>query len=790
MDIQQRARKILDGMTNEQKLAQVIGMFGGSMVPVEVLHRFTDGLGEISFVPGEATKEENYQRSLQEEEIVKGNCGIPAIRHNEALTGQMTADSTVFPSAIGLAATWNPELVQQMGDHIRRQMVAEGTRQALSPVMDVARDHRWGRMGETYGEDPTLCAAMSVAFVKGIQSDDLTQGVIATGKHFLGYGCSEGGLNMGSNPITPRELREVYAKPFQAAITEAKLGSIMNSYGSIDGELVIGSRHILTDLLRNEMGFEGMVVSDYTAIEKLVELKVCPDMAKAGLEALKAGLDCELPMPSGYTAKMLELLAQDAEAQQALDRAAQKMLEAKIKLGLLDAPAARKEWLESAYDRSEAEPLSLRAAHESIVLLKNDGILPLSVGNGKIALIGPHTDSIRLLFGGYTYPAAYERDTTGAMLEMPGMANLSKREPSPYQADFLPGSKVRGTSSYVEENLRSHYAGTTPTIAEALREKCPNAEIRCVKGCEYAGNDRSGIQEAVEVAQWADVVILVCGNKYGWGISSTIGEGTDSDHIGLPGVQNELAKQIATVGKPTVFVHMNARPISSEVICGACNAVLENWYPGDTGGKALMDVLFGDYNPAGRLPVTAARNAGQIPIHHAQRNGSGYRPGAMTIANYVDSTTEPLFYFGHGLSYTEFAYSNLSVTPEVNAAGMAEISCDVSNIGSRDGDEVVQVYVTDELASMLRPAEELAGFRRIHLKAGQTKRVRFTVHTDQFAFLNQKMEWIVEAGEMSVRVGASSRDIRLSGGFRITDTAAIDPKTRGFYAASAEELIE
>lgn len=790
MNVQQRAQDLLDQMTNEQKLGQIVGMFGGSTVPVEILQRFPNGLGQISFVPGTATKEENQQRSLREAEILKANRNIPAIRHNEALTGQMTADSTVFPSAIGLSATWDPDIVQEMGDLIRKQMVAEGTRQALSPVMDVARDHRWGRVGETYGEDPTLCAAMSVAFVKGIQSDDLRNGVIATGKHFLGYGNAEGGLNMAANPIPARELREVYAKPFQAAITEAHLGAIMNSYGSIDGEMIIGSKSILNDLLREEMGFEGVVVSDYTSIDKLVDLKVSPSLAQAGVEALKAGLDCELPMPSGYTGQMLALIENDPEGQAALDRAARKMLEAKIKLGLLDAPASREEWLESAYDRGTTGPVSLKAARESIVLLKNDGILPLRKKGRKIALIGPHSDSVRLLFGCYTYPAAYERDTTGSMAEMPGMQHLSKKKPSPCQADFLPGSSVRGTSDYVEQQLRQHYAGKTPTLLEALRAKCPDAEIRCVKGCDYAGNDRSGFAEAVEAARWADVVILVGGSKYGWGVSSSVGEGTDSDDIGLTGVQNELAAEIAAVGKPSVYVHMDTKPIASEKICREYSAVLESWFPGDTGGTALMDVLFGDYNPAGRLPITAARNAGQIPIYHSQRNGSGYRPRGMTIAKYVQGTAAPLYPFGHGLSYTAFAYSDLTVTPQVTADGAVQISCTVTNCGNVDGEEVVQVYVTDELASMLRPAQELAGFRRIALRAGQAKRVCFTVRADQFAFLNREMEWVVEAGEMTVRVGASSDDTRLEGSFTITNTARIDPRVRGFYAGSQECSLE
>ncbi|EOS38388.1 hypothetical protein C808_02589 [Lachnospiraceae bacterium M18-1] len=785
-NVKQRAQEILARLTPEQKLAQIVGMFGGGQIPAELLNRFQNGLGEISFIPGTSKKEENLERSIKEQEILNNNIGIPAIRHNEALTGQMTADSTVFPSAIALGATWDTEVVQEMADIIREQMVAEGTRQALSPVMDVARDPRWGRVGETYGEDPTLCAAMSVAFVKGLQSDNLAMGVMATGKHFLGYGNGEGGLNMAANPIPPRELREIYAKPFQAAITEGNLGAMMNSYGAIDGELIIGSKNILTGLLREEMGFDGVVVSDYMSIDKMVDLKLSETPEEAGVRALKAGLDCELPMPYGYKDKLLELVTKDQEAQKALDRAALKMLEAKIKLGLLDGPAGRKEWIDSAYDREKTGKCSLRAAHESIVLLKNNGILPLSKEVKKIALIGSHADSMRLLFGCYTYPAAFERDVTGAMADMPGMQAMSKPDQkNPYQMPYLQGSTVRGTSTYVEEQLKAHYEGKTLTILEAIRAKCPNAELRYVKGCDVAGNDRSGFTEAFAVARWADVVLLAVGGKYGWGTSCTTGEGIDCDDIGLTGIQDELAEAIAEVNPSCVLIHMDTKPVSSEILCEKYAAVIENWFPGDTGGQALADVLFGDYNPAGRLPITAARNAGQVPIYHSQRKGSGYRPIGMTIAKYVEGSTEPLFPFGYGLSYTKFEYSDLSVTPEVPADGIVEVCCRIKNCGERDGEEVVQLYVTDELSSMLRPAQELAGFCRVALKAGETKKVRFTMWANQFAFLDEDMHWLVEAGKMTVRVGNSSADTQLTGEFTIRDTAFIDGKNRGFYAGSS-----
>ncbi len=792
VDQKKKANEILDGLTLEQKIAQMQSMFvGGGVVPIELLHRFPNGLGEIATVTCANNKEENLAEAVKAQEIIMNYCKVPAIRHVEALTGVMIADATIFPSAIGLGASWDPDMVHEMADIIRKQMVSIGMRQALSPVMDIARDQRWGRVGETYGEDPTLCAAMSVAFTKGLQSDNLKDGAIATGKHFLGYSMSEGGLNMAVNPIPKRELREVYAKPFQAAISEAGLGSIMNSYGVIDGEMVIGAESILTDLLRDEMGFDGIVVSDYMSINKMVDLKISESPMTAAIQALKAGLDSELPMPYGYKDDLIEAVKSGELEEKYIDRAVLRILDIKLKLGLFDNPAGREKWLEEAYDRKKNKPYSLKAARESIVLLKNDGILPLKKDIKKIAIIGPHADSYRLLFGCYTYPAFVDRDMTGSMSDMAGMQGIGgAKDDNPNQMPYMEGSMVRGTSPVVEEEIRKLYGETTPTILDAIKAKCPDAEIVYEKGCDVAGADTSGFASAIKVAKEADVVILVVGGKYGWGTNCTTGEGIDCDKIGLTGVQGELAKAIYETGTESVLVHMDAKPLSSEFISEHYSAIIENWFPGDTGGEALADVLFGDYNPAGRLPMTVARNAGQIPIYHSQKNGSGYHGGdGMVLCKYVEGNKEPLHYFGDGLSYTNFEYSNLQISKSVLADGTIELSCDIQNSGNFDGEEVIQVYVTDELASMVRPALELAGFRRTSLKVGEKKKVYFTMKADQFAFLDKDMRWVVEAGTMTVKVGASSKDIRLKDTFEIMNTAFIDGKNRGFYASSQEKSL-
>ncbi len=790
--IRKQVNELLAGMSLQQKLGQLQCTMAGRGTPDDILDRFNDGIGQVTSFAGFPTIEENAAFAESTQKTIINKNKIPGLLHSEAVTGLNASGGTIFPSAIGLGATWNPDTIEKMADIIRRQMLAVGVRQALSPVMDVARDPRWGRVGETYGEDPTLCASMSVAFTKGLQSDDLKDGVIATGKHFLGYGFSEGGLNMAVNPIPARELREVYAKPFQAAISESGLASVMNSYGVIDGELVIKSKNILTRLLRDEMGFEGIVVSDYMSINKAVDLKVSENPVVGGIEALEAGLDIEMPNPYAYTQELINAVDQGMVDETLIDRAVHRILTAKFKLGLFDNPNPKKDMIANAYDRETTYPYSIKAAREAIVLIKNDGLLPLKKDISKIAVIGPHADSIRLLFGCYTYPAMIDMMVSGSMSDMAGIEGVSdadKEKLKEANTNFYEGSTVRKENPIVDNMLEQVYGHITPTILSSIKEKCTKAQIVYEKGCEIAGTNKEGFEAAVAAAKDAEIVILTLGGKYGWGNNCTIGEGIDSDYIGLNGVQEELAKAIFEAGTPAVLVHMDARPLSSEFISKNYPVIIENWFPGDTGGEALADVLFGDYNPAGRLPVTVARNTGQIPIYSMHKNGSGYSKGnGMVLSKYVEGTKQPLYYFGEGKSYTTFTYSNLQLDKKVRADGVINLSCDVTNTGERDGEEVIQLYVSDEAASMMRPNKELAGFKRIAIEAGKTKTVYFSMRADQFAFLDADMKWIVEAGKMTVKIGASSEDIRLIDFFEIENTTYIDAKKRGFYAKTRIDI--
>ncbi|MDR1640409.1 MAG: glycoside hydrolase family 3 C-terminal domain-containing protein [Clostridiales bacterium] len=789
LPIVERIEDLMSRMSLEQKVAQLQCMMSMGSDPSMTLQYFPHGIGEIAVFGGGKTAKETAENNCKiVDYVLQKPLGIPPIIHIEALTGLVGPETTVFPSAIGLGATFAPDTVREMGDIIRKQMLATGFRQALSPVMDVARDPRWGRIGETYGEDPTLAAEMSVAFTKGLQGSDLTEGVAVTGKHFLGYSVTEGGLNMASSPIPARDLLEVYAKPFQAAITEADLQSVMNTYGTIDNEMVIVSKSILNDLLRDEMGFKGMVVSDYMSINRVPEHRLSKDMAEAGIMALKAGLDVECPVPRGYGKNLVEA-AQSGDLDVAyIDQAVRRVLETKFKLGLFENPYPHEELFNDAYSNPAFRAQSLKSARQSIVLLKNDGILPLSKNVKKIAVVGPHADSLRMLFGCYTHPASIEMDLGRSKGEMAGLAGPSmQQEPDDdgfIQSDQMLGSRVLKEHQLVTQAMEDMLRGKTPTILEAIRTKCHDAEIAYAVGCEVAGQDKRQFDDAIEAVKNADVAIMTLGGKYGWGLNCTIGEGIDSDNIGLPGIQEEFAREILNVGTPCVLVHMDARPLSSEFCADHMNAIVENWFPGTTGGEALADVLFGDYNPAGRLPVTAARNAGQIPIHVGQKIGNSYFTNGlnMILAKYVEGSKMPLFHFGEGMSYTTFEYSNLIVTNCVPADGIAQICFDVTNTGNIDGEEVAQLYVSDLAASMVRPYMEFAGSKRFFLKAGDTKSLQFDVRADQFAFLDHESKWVVEAGQMAVMVGGSSKNLPLHGVFEIQNSAVIQGKNRGFFA--------
>ena len=740
-----RVEELLSRMNLEEKVAQLGTVEIRQLVDEN--NRFSldrarellrNGIGQITRVSGglevgprEAARLANeIQRFLVE----KTRLGIPAIIHEECLSGFMAKTATTFPQAIGLASTWNPKLVGEVTNLIRRQMRMVGAHQGLAPLLDVPRDPRWGRVEETFGEDPYLVAAIGVAYIRGLQGEDLKSGVIATPKHFAGYSFSEGGRNLAPVHVGPSEFREVFLYPFEAAVKLARAYSLMNAYHEVDGVPCAASRELLTDILRGEWGFEGFVVSDYWSISMLYTFHFTARNAKeAAIQALTAGVDVELPNAACYGEPLREAVEEGLIPESVVDEAVRRVLRAKLLLGLFENPYVDVYKVPESHDDEEGRRLALQAARESIVLLKNDGILPLNPQEVKsIAVVGPNAASTRNLIGNYGYTA-----------------HLG-----------LPYDAVRIVS--ILEGLKSRAGGSV--------------EIRYAKGCSIKDDDRSGFEEAVEAAKRSDVVIAVMGERSGFGEDDVSGEGKDRASLTLPGVQGELLEVLLETGKPLILVLVNGRPLALESYVERCAAIIEAWYPGEEGGNAVADVIFGFYNPSGRLPVSFPRTVGQIPVYYNRRHSS--------MGSYVFTNSKPLFPFGYGLSYTEFKYRDLRVKPdEVGPGGEVEISFILENVGSRKGAEVCQLYVRDVVASVTRPVKELKGFAKVQLAPGEKAKVTFRLPLELLAFYDKHMRLVVEPGEFEVMVGASSEDIKLKGNFRVVGKTLVLGSRRAFLSS-------
>ena len=753
LTVEDRVADLLDRMSLDEKVAQLGGVWITDLVSPEGFdeHRAAErlgiGIGHVTRIgastglrPAESAA---LMNAVQHYAVDRTRLGIPVVVHEESTGGYCARDATVFPQAIGLAASWDPELMQDVASVIREQLLAVGARHTLAPVLDIARDPRWGRVEETYGENPVLAGAMGTAYVRGLQTDDLRTGVICTGKHFLGYGLAEGGLNHAPVHLGPRELREIFAEPFAAAIRDAGLASIMNSYSSVDGLPCAGAASILTALLRDELGFEGVVVADYNAVELLItHHHTAADKPAAAVQALSAGLDLELPAFDCY--RHLTALVEDGEIDVALvDRAAGRVLASKFRLGLFERPYADADTAAAVFDTFSQRDLARRAATRSIVLLRNEAqLLPLDLEKiGRIAVIGPLADSVRGLQGDYHYPAhteiVYELDqSSSSILPQAGGA-------------FAPGP---------------HFTPHVTPLAALTTAVGDWAELEYAIGCDVTGDDRSNIDAAVLAAERADVALVFVGGESGLMPHSTVGEARDASDLGLTGVQQELVEAIVATGRPTVVTLIGGRVFALPWIAANVAAVVQAWLPGEEGGNAIADVLLGHVNPGGRLPVTMPRSVGQVPVHGTHRSGGGR---SQFWHDYTDAPTTPLFPFGHGLSYTSFTYDQLRLVAG-STTTPTTVSVTVTNTGARAGDEVVQLYVTDEVASVARPSRSLVGFARIELAAGEASTVTFTVHPSRLAFYDQQMRFVCEAGAFLFAVGASRADIRARGGVELT----------------------
>jgi beta-glucosidase len=836
-----RVRDLLDRMTLEEKVAQVQCASRDVEAPGGL---GLNGLGGLAPVLRDLDAKASAEKAnrIQRLALTRTRLGIPIIIHDEALHGLIARGGTSFPQAIGLAATWNPDLVARIGLAIGRETRTRGVRQVLSPVINIARDVRWGRTEETYGEDPYLTSALGVAFCRAIEG----QGVITTPKHYAAN-VGDGGRDSNAVHFSERLLREVYFPAFKACFQLAGAGSVMASYNSIDGVPSSSNRWLLTDILKTEWGFPGFVVSDYGSVNGIWSRHFTAASKKeAAAQALEAGMDMELPDIDVYGEPLLQALKEGLVTEAALDRAVIRILAAKFRLGLFDRPYVDPAEAVKVNDSAEHRALALEAAHQSIVLLKNEGgALPLKKGIKTLAVIGPCADVPRL--GGYSgfgikvvsvleglkdrvAPGTRIVHAQGCELEAaslpviplaslippdaaPGVHGLKAeyfnnktlsgqpvfvRVEGPIKFEWAMGSpdprinpdgfSVRWTGKLIPAATQDYLLGLTTddgarlyvdgklvldkwiersatTDYAALHLESGRAYDVRLEYYENSGYAMASLgwdakpeadvpfQEAVRAAKGADAAVVVAG--------IIEGEGRDRARLSLPGKQEDLIRAVADTGVPTVVVLTGGSAVTMESWGRFVPAIVEAWYPGEEGGHAVADVLLGEFNPAGRLPITFPQFEGQTPLYNDPRpTGRGY--------DYVDMSGAPLYPFGHGLSYTTFEYGVVKVTPDKIAPdGRVTVSVEVKNAGSQAGEEVVQLYLRDAVSSVSRPIRELKGFQRVSLKPGETRSVEFVLGTEALSFLDKNLKSVVEPGAFEVMIGSSSEDIRGKASFEV-----------------------
>jgi beta-glucosidase-like glycosyl hydrolase len=664
----------------------------------------------------------------QQETVIRGSrLRLPAIVHEECLTGFTAYGATVYPAAIAWGATFDPDLVERMAASIGRDMAALGVHQGLSPVLDVVRDYRWGRVEETMGEDPYLVSMLGTAYVRGLQG----AGVIATLKHFAGYSASRSARNHGPVPMGRRELHDVIFPPFEMAVRLGRVGSVMNSYSDIDGVPAGADPWLMTEVLRDTWGFTGTVVSDYWAVPFLALMhRVAADMDEAGVLALRAGIDVELPDTLGFGQQLVARVEAGELDEADVDRAVERVLRQKVELGLLDpgwtpegsVAGAGQVQLDSDANRALAREM----AERSIVLLDARTALPLT-GPGRpapatVAVVGPTSDDPRTFMGCYAFPN-----------------------------HVLPRYPAKGLGIEVTN------------LADALAAELPDSVLLRARGCETSGDDRSGFAAALEAARAADVCVVSVGDLAGLFGHGTSGEGCDAPDLTLPGVQADLVRELIATGTPVVVVVVSGRPYALGEFAASAAGLVQAFMPGEEGGPAIAGVLSGRVQPSGHLPVQVPRHPGSQPSTYLQpRLGVG-NDGITTI----DVT--PLFPFGHGSSYTSFEIADLELgSDSIVTDGSVEVSVTVSNTGDRGGEQVVQLYLHDVVAQVTRPVLQLVGFSRVALEPLESRRVTFTLHADRTAYTGRDLRRIVEAGDVLVMVGSSAGDLPCRAVLRVT----------------------
>ena len=719
-DGEARVRELLGRMTIEEKVAQLVGFWekedGEAVAPLQgefgdvgELETFSrHGLGHLTRAygtrPVDAAARASWLWKFQSDLVTGTRLGIPAIVHEECLTGLSAWKAATFPTPLAWGAAFDPDLVTEMAAAIGASMRALGIHQGLAPVLDVIRDPRWGRVDECVSEDPYLVGTVGTAYVRGLQS----QRVHATLKHFAGYSASRAGRNFAPVHAGPRELADVLLVPFEMAILDGDARSVMHSYAEIDGVPVAADPTMLTGVLRDRWDFDGTVVADYYGVAFLNLLHhVAGDHAEAAVQALTAGVDIELPTGDAYLT-LTETVKSGWLDETLVDRAVLRVLRQKLELGLLDATFDVEPTQSVDLDSPEHRAIARRLAEKSIVLVANQDVLPLPAGR-RVAVVGPNANRQGALFGCYSF-------LNHVLVQYP---------------DVEAGIEV-------------------PTLLDALRTELGADQVTWAHGCDVDSDDRSGFAEAVAAASAAEVAVLVVGDHAGLFGRGTVGEGCDRDDLELPGVQRELVEAVLATGTPVVLVLLTGRPYAVGWALTRCAAVVQAFFPGEEGSGAIAGVLSGRVNPSGKLPVSLPASAGAQPysyLHPTLGEGS-------EVTNLPATPVAP---FGHGLSYTTFEHAGLTVPATVPTDGALHVTVRVTNTGTVAGDDVVQLYGRDLVASVTRPVAQLLGYRRVHLEPGQSVTVELTVPTTRLAFSDRTLTRVVEPGDVELWVGTSAR---------------------------------
>jgi len=735
--IEKRVEDLLKRMTLEEKLGQMnmpcvyVNELGKNMTEkMEGCMKFAEGTKEPGIGPGggfftlpntilhEGTKQQaEFLNELQKIAIEKTRLKIPLLITEEGTHGLMCPGGTIFPEGLAIGSTWNMDLVKDLYTIAAREGRAIGVHQLFTLVIEPNRDPRLGRNEEGYSEDPYLCSRIAESIVRGTQGDDISTSdrVVAGLCHYPGQSQPTNGLERGAMEISERILREVFLPPWVAGIKKNGALGVMATYPSIDGIPAHASEEILTTILRDELNFDGLVLGEGSGISTLIYEGLAHSQKEAGALALKAGLDVGISYEEGYMRPMAENIKEGIVDISLIDRAVRRILTQKFKLGLFENPYVDPDYAESVTHTTQNQELACQVAREGIVLLKNNNnLLPLSKYIRSVAVIGPSAnDEISQL------------------------------------GDYIPHKIIVDV--------------VTPL--EGIINKVPSkTKVTYVKGCNFMGNEVNEIEQARIAARNAEVAIVVLGE----GGYTTNGEGHDVASLDLSGMQEDLLKAVHSTGTPVILVLINGRPLSIRWAAENCPAIVEAWMCGEKGGDAIADVIFGDYNPSGHLPITIPRHVGQYPFYYNAKPSKNYWIEHGWERAYIDMSPHPLYEFGFGLSYTDFEYSNLTITPsEITARGEVKVSLNVTNTGEMSGADVIQLYIRDVISTVTTPIKELQGFEKIMLKPGEKKKVEFILNHYNLAMLDRDLKWITEPGIFEIMIGTSSEDIKLKGEFEV-----------------------